>query len=203
MINLYGASGHCKVIIDIIINNNFRIDKIYDDNVNIKQLSNYPVTHTSKIINDISDLFFISIGNNKIRKIISEKYSFKYETLIHGKSIISKSAFIDDGTVVMPGAVVNSDAKIGKHCIINTSSVIEHDCNIHNFVHICPNVSLAGNVFIDEGTQIGIGATIIQGIKIGKWALIGAGSVIINDVPDFAVVVGNPGKIIKFNKKPI
>ena len=57
---------------------------------------------------------------------------------------------------------------------------------------------MAGNVQVGEGTQIGIGASVIQGVKIGKWAMIGAGSVIISDVPDFAVVVGNPGKIIKY-----
>jgi acetyltransferase EpsM len=54
-------------------------------------------------------------------------------------------------------------------------------------------------VFVGEGTQVGIGACVIQGVKIGKWATIGAGAVIINDVPDYAVVVGNPGKVIKFN----
>jgi acetyltransferase EpsM len=51
---------------------------------------------------------------------------------------------------------------------------------------------------VGEGTQVGTGASIIPGVKIGKWASIGAGAVIVEDVPDFAVVVGNPGKIIKY-----
>lgn len=68
---------------------------------------------------------------------------------------------------------------------------------ISDYVHISPNVSLAGNVEVGEGTHIGIGASIIQGIKIVKWCTIGAGAVIIKDVPDCATVVGNPGKIIK------
>jgi acetyltransferase EpsM len=58
--------------------------------------------------------------------------------------------------------------------------------------------ALAGNVTVGEGTQIGINATVKQGITIGKWAIIGAGAVIVKDVPDFAVVVGNPGRIIKY-----
>jgi len=66
-------------------------------------------------------------------------------------------------------------------------------------VHISPNASLAGDVYIGEGTHIGIGAVIIQGLKVGKWVTIGAGAVVINDIPDFAVVVGNPGKIKKYN----
>jgi len=55
-------------------------------------------------------------------------------------------------------------------------------------------------VFIGEGTHVGIGASIIQGIKIGKWATIGAGAVVIRDVPDYAVVVGSPARIIKYKK---
>ena len=97
----------------------------------------------------------------------------------------------------MANAVINPNAKIGKHCIVNTSSVIEHDCIVRDFAHISPGASLAGNVTIEEGAHIGIGASIIQGIKIGQWAIVGAGAVVIKDVPDFATVVGNPTRIIK------
>ena len=101
----------------------------------------------------------------------------------------------------MPQVVVNADVTIGKHCILNSGSIIEHDCVLSDYVHISPNASLAGNVSVGEGTQIGIGASVIQGITIGKWVTIGAGAVIIEDVPDFAVVVGNPGRVIKMNLK--
>jgi sugar O-acyltransferase (sialic acid O-acetyltransferase NeuD family) len=199
MIKLYGASGHCKVIIDIINDMGLTVDQIYDDNPNLNKLLENDVTHSSKIEVNNGDFFIISIGNNKIRKQISEKSHFKYVTAVHSRSIVSKATSIDDGTVVMPGAVINSNSKVGKHCIINTLAVVEHDCTIGNFAHICPNASLAGGVIIGEGSQVGIGATVVQGVTVGKWAMIGAGSVIINDVPDFAVVVGNPGKIIKLD----
>jgi acetyltransferase-like isoleucine patch superfamily enzyme len=52
-------------------------------------------------------------------------------------------------------------------------------------------------VYIGEGAHIGAGSVVIQGIKIGKWSTIGAGTVVIKDVPDYATVVGNPGKTIK------
>jgi acetyltransferase EpsM len=71
---------------------------------------------------------------------------------------------------------------------------------VEDFVHISPNAALAGNVKVGEGTQIGIGACVMQNIRIGKWAIIGAGAVIIRDVPDYAVVVGNPGRVIKRNQ---
>ncbi len=195
---LYGASGHCKVIIDILENNNTTIDTIIDDDATKKSILGYAISNSNQF--DFSNKkVILSIGNNKVRKKLDALLNVTFANAIHPKAIVSKHSKIDIGTVIMAGAIVNSDAKIGKHCIINSAAVIEHDCIIDNFAHISPNASLAGGVFVGEGSQVGIGASVIQGIKIGKWAIIGAGAVIINDIPDYAVVVGNPGKIIKYS----
>lgn len=197
---LYGASGHAKVIIDILQKNNIKVSKIIDDEPKNEDIFNIPVEKGTLTENNENNKVIISIGNNEIRKKISEKYQFDYQTIIHPSAIISKFSRIGNGTVVMANAVVNSDSEIGKHCIINTSAIVEHDCKISDFVHISPNASLAGNVEVGEGAHIGIGSCVIQGVKIGKWATIGAGAVIIRDVPDFATVVGNPGRIIKIKE---
>ena len=197
--NLYGASGHCKVVIDAIQSLNNSIENIFDDNPMHDTILGLPVFKTDlQKLNELKN-FIVTIGNNKVRKQVVQNLKTTFAVVIHSKSIISKTVFVGDGSVVLAGAIINSDAVIKKHCIINTSSVVEHDCIIENYVHVSPNVSIAGGVFIDEGAHIGIGATIIQGIRIGKWATIGAGAVVINDIPDYAVVVGNPAKIIKFN----
>ena len=196
---LYGASGHGKVIAEIAEELNLSIGGFIDGNPEIKMILDYSVVQS--IPDDINQLI-ISIGNNSIRKKIAEQYaSLDFIKLLHPKSIISKRATIGEGTVVMGGATINSEVKIANHCIINTNASIDHDCVIENYVHISPNVALAGNVEVGEGTHIGIGSCVIQGIKIGKWCTIGAGSVIIKDVPDYAVIVGNPGKIIKYNNE--
>lgn len=199
---LFGASGHCKVVIDIIENcRSFNIEAVLDDNPKYDFIFDTLVLNTNDFKFKEDDDLFITIGNNYIRKKISKKYQLKYPVLIHPKSIVASHTFIGDGSVVMAGTVINPDVIVGKHCIINTGAVIEHDCVLKDFVHLSPNVSLAGNVTIDEGSHIGIGSCVIQGVKIGKWTTIGAGSVIIRDVPDYAIVVGNPGKIIKYNKE--
>ena len=95
-----------------------------------------------------------------------ESISATYLTAIHPKSIVSNYAKIGEGSVVMAGAIINSDSVIGKHCIINTGAVIEHDCILEDFVHVSPNASLAGSVLVGEGTHIGIGAIVIQDVKI-------------------------------------
>ncbi|HPQ35960.1 MAG TPA: acetyltransferase [Tenuifilaceae bacterium] len=197
---LYGASGHAKVIIEIAELLGITIHGIFDDNPSIKELFDYKVIGSAKKEEVPSEPVLISIGNNKIRKIISQKFNFNYCTLIHPKSFISKRCIIDEGTVVMGHSIINSDTVIGKHAIINTSASIDHECIIGNFTHISPNVTLSGGIRIGEGTHIGSGAVVAPNIRIGKWVTVGAGAVIIKDIPDYAVVVGNPGRIVKYNE---
>ena len=196
---LFGASGHCKVVIDIIeASKEYKIESVIDHNPKSDFILDIPIVNFDQIINFEEEHFIVSIGDNKKRKRIVELINAIFLTAIHPRSIISKFSEIGEGSVIMAGAVINAGSRIGKHCIVNTAAVVEHDCLIDDFVHISPNASLAGNVKVGEGTQIGIGSTIIQGIIIGKWAVIGAGAVIIENVADYAVVVGVPGKIIKY-----
>jgi len=190
---LYGASGHAKVIIDICKKNNKEIVAIIDDNIEISSLLNQKVIQL-KQLKSIDDKFIISIGNNLTRKKIVNKIQSNFGIAIHPSTSIDKTVTIDVGTVVMAGSVINSSVKIGKHCIINTSSSIDHDCILENFVHISPNATLCGGIQIGEGSHVGAGAVIIPNIKIGKWCVIGAGAVVINDIPDGVTVVGNPAK---------
>lgn len=196
---LYGASGHAKVVFEIAQALKLNIAGIVDDKpVAFSSFFKQEIFLPSHF--DLADgQLLLSIGNNKVRKKLSLKHTLQYITLIHPYAFISPSSKIGKGTVIMAGVIINAESSIGSHCIINTGAIIEHDCIIEDFSHVCPNASLAGNVTVGEGTQIGIGAKVIQGVKIGKWAIIGAGAVVINDVPDYATVVGNPGKIIKTN----
>lgn len=192
-INLFGASGHAKVIKDIIEAQGDCVGCLYDDAPHCANIHGKSVYKTPKT--EVVGLLIISIGNNRIRKLISERYSVDYAIAIHPGAIISPSASIGNGSVVMQGAIVQSDVRIGKHCIINTGSSIDHECMIDDFVHISPHATLCGNVHVGEGSWIGAGTTIISGISIGKWSTIGAGSVVVRDIPDGSIAYGNPCKI--------
>jgi sugar O-acyltransferase (sialic acid O-acetyltransferase NeuD family) len=194
---LIGASGHGKVVADIALSNGYSIS-FWDDN-QLAILPKFSIYKRNLFLNQNTQLI-ISIGDNAIRKKISQEYApDSFINLFHNKSIINEDCIFGIGNVVVSGVCINSSVTIGNHCILNTSCVIEHDCILENFVHISPNATLAGNVFVGEGTHVGIGASIIPGVKIGKWVIIGAGTIILNDVPDYAVIVGNPGKIIRYN----
>lgn len=194
---LFGASGHGKVVKEIAMRNHKEVIAFFDEAPKPPFLQNVPVLPIKEIEKYLSTPFIISIGNNRIRKKVSNTIKCLFETLVHESAIISSSAKIEEGTVVMARAIINAAVQIGKHVIINTNAIVEHDCKIADYVHISPNATLTGNVTIKEGTHIGAGAVIIPNITIGKWVTVGAGAVIIKDVPDYAVVVGNPGRIVK------
>lgn len=190
---LFGASGHAKVIIDILKATDTEIDGLVDDNPDINALLGYPVFHNRT---DISPVI-VSIGINTTRRKVVGKLTGIFGKAVHPLAVISDTVTIGEGTVVMQGVIIQSDAKIGKHCIVNTGASVDHECVIEDFVHISPHATLCGNVRVGEGTWIGAGTTIIPGVKIGKWCVIGAGSVVTKDIPDNVLAVGNRCKVIK------
>jgi acetyltransferase EpsM len=195
---LFGASGHAKVIIDILLSKGVQVKGFYDEDESKKELWGIPVIGKTKEFSDPVVEAIVSIGENATRKKVVENLgSAEFGTAIHNKSNIGSHVEIGKGTVVMAGAIINADTKIGEHVIINTSASVDHDCLVEDFAHIAPNASLCGGVEIGEGTLIGAGSTVIPLTKIGKWCTIGAGAVVVEDIPDRSVVVGNPARIIK------
>lgn len=199
---VFGASGHGKVVVSLLLDAQVEIEAVLDDHPAADYLLGVPVLPASTYHPAENDHFIVAIGNNRIRKKVVESHSFSFSIAASPTASISKFAVIGEGSVLMPQAVVNAGAVVGQHCIVNSGAVVEHDCRLDDFVHISPNASLAGHVRVGEGTQIGIGACVIQSVTIGKWVTVGAGAVILKDIPDYAVVVGNPGKIIRYHAAP-
>ncbi len=193
---LFGASGHAKVIVDILASQGVKVKAFYDEDETKKYLWNIPVV--GKIADYVADgtECIVSIGINQTRKKVVELISANFGKAIHATAVLGSNTTIGAGTVLMPRTIINADSTVGRHVIVNTASSIDHDCKIDDYVHVAPNVGICGGVTIGEGTLVGAGATVIPLITIGKWCVIGAGAVVTRDIPDYAVVVGNPAKII-------
>jgi acetyltransferase EpsM len=201
-----GEGGHSKVIMELIRSQEkYKIKAILDDKYTELTLSNGvywgPISAAHRLLNQMNSLkFVVAIGNNKIRKSIVLKLGLPLDnfiTLIHKTAVISSSASIGQGTVIMAHTTINADANVGNHTIINTGAIIEHDNSIGDYVHVAPKATLTGSISVKEGTMIGAGATIIPGIKIGEWTIIGAGATVISDIPANSTAVGTPAKITK------
>lgn len=197
---LYGASGHAKVICSALESINENIIGIFDDNPSVEHLHGYKVVTGYDKDYQIDDQIIIAVGDNLLRKKLSLIVEHTFGKCVALSASCDKTVFVGKGSVLLHQVVVQRDTTIGNHCIINTSSSIDHDCMIEDFVHVSPGASICGGVTVGEGSHIGAGVTIIPNIRIGKWCVIGAGSVVIKDIPDHAMVVGVPGKIIKMLK---
>ena len=200
---IIGAGGHAKVIADIIYKSGDNLIGFLDDNLANKGKEIYlgkKVLGTTKDIENYNkNYFIIGIGNNSIRKKINNENNLKLYTAIHPSAIIAEDVKIGTGSVIMAGVVINPGTVIGKNCIINTCSSLDHDNLLEDYVHISPGAHLAGTVSVKEGTWICTGATIINNITIAQNNIIGAGSVVIKDInEENGTYVGVPVK--KVNK---
>lgn len=197
---IFGASGHAKVIIDILERmKGLRLAFVVDDSaVRGAKLCGYPViggrdallASRRKVRAGI-----VAIGDNGARARVAAwlaEHGFGAASAIHPVATIARGVEIGKGTAVMAGTVINSGTRIGSHVIINTGASVDHDCAIGDFAHVAPGCHLCGGVKVGASALLGVGTAVIPGITIGTHAVIGAGSTVLQDVPDGARVAGSP-----------
>ena len=147
----------------------------------------------------------VAIGSPSGRRTVVHslsRFNVSFPALIHPSVIMSGSVVVSEGVIMAAGSVLTVEIKIGAHVHIDTSCTIGHETVIGSYVRLNPSSSVAGNVILKDFSYVGSNATIIQGLTIGCNTTIGAGSVVIDDLPDNVVAVGNPARIIHPNKQP-
>ena len=198
---IIGAGGHAKVIADIIEKLGDEIIGFLDDKIE----KNTIIIKDYKVIGDLNNRFTLAIansdyefitaiGDNKKREEISKSPNLKFYTAIHPSAQIGLDVKIEEGTAIMANVCINSSARIGKHCIINTGAIIEHDNIIENYVHISPNATLGGTVKVGKLTHIGIGATVKNNVTICKNCIVGAGAVVVKNIEKEGTYIGVPAR---------
>jgi sugar O-acyltransferase (sialic acid O-acetyltransferase NeuD family) len=120
--------------------------------------------------------------------------------LIHPAASVGRRVQIGPGSIVAQGAVLTTDISVGRLVIVNVGATLAHDDELGDFVTLAPGVHIAGAVNLREGVDFGIGSTVIQGLTVGRWSIVGAGAAVVADVPANVTVAGVPARII--NEQP-
>lgn len=145
--------------------------------------------------------FVLAIGNpyGHVRRALHGKLvaaGLTPVSFVDPTALVCSSARLGAGLQVMPLAIVHSDAEVREQCLVNTRSLVEHDCVLEAGVEIGPGAVLCGRVRVGENTWVGAGATVRPRVTIGKNTIIGAGAVVVSDIPEGVIAVGVPAKPI-------
>ena len=202
---VYGASGHGKVVGDILFAcRNSAFVGFIDDRADLRdaRVLGLPVfgdgQWLQKQTSHTSVGVVLGVGDNFVRRSLAEKcisWGTELITLVHPRASVSNSARLGRGTVVMAQAAINADAKIGTGAIVNTSAVVEHDVEIGDFANVSPNAVMGGASRLGDLSHLCIGASAIPCVSIGANTVVGAGSVVVRDIPDGVVAFGVPARV--------
>ncbi|BAL22593.1 acetyltransferase [Azoarcus sp. KH32C] len=196
-----GAGGHAKVVIELLVAGGHVVDYCVagpgspDRCLGIEVLSGDH--HLHELFANGWRSVFPAIGANHLRERVAgqaREIGFKLVSAISPFAIVSPSATLGNGIAIMGGAVINAEARIDDLAIINTGATVDHDCHIGTCAHIAPQCALAGNVEVGPRAFLGAGTVVIPGITIGTGSTIGAGSVVVRDIPSSIMALGHPAK---------
>ena len=196
---ILGAGGHGRVVADAAILAGWNTISFFDDVVPVgsRTLDWTVVGNTEELVKELTtfDGVIVAVGNNKKRIEKSHllgKYGANLISVVDPSAQVSRHSSIGIGTVVLSNAVIEAGVSIGNCCIINTAATISHDCQISGGVHVSPGAHLSGEIVVGRFTWIGTGASLRNNIIIGENVTVGVGSVVVKNIPDDAVVYGNP-----------
>ena len=206
---IIGSSGHAKVIIDIVQQEGkFNVAGLLDRfrNVGEKTLG-YPVLGKEE---DLPELIkthtlkgaIVAIGDNFVRSKVAARIKeispdLPFVSAVHPKASIAMEVSIGEGTVVMAGVSINPCSSVGRFCILNTNSSLDHDSILEDFASLAPGAATGGNCRIGQYSAVSIGAVLIHGIHVGEHTVIGAGSLVMKSIDSFVVAYGTPARAIR------
>ncbi|VWB45755.1 acetyltransferase [Burkholderia lata] len=198
-----GGGGHAKVVIEILRSTGYDVSYCIAASDDVPYCVGVPVLcgdhHLSRLLDAGHSKLFPGIGSNAVRGRAAEqalKLGYELVNAVSPMASISPSSIIGKGVAIMGGVIVNAESRIEDLAIINTGATVDHDCHVGFSAHVAPQCALAGNVKVGDFAFLGIGTKVIPEIVIGENALVGAGSIIIRDVPPSSKVINRMHQIV-------
>lgn len=201
---IVGAGGHSKVVTDMLLECEEYEIMGYVDYDFCKEYRGIKVIGTDedleKIYEEGSRYVFVALGDNKIRKKVQKlcmDLGYEVVNIVSKNAHLSPTVQMGKGNAVMPGAILHADVVLGDGCIINTNASVDHDGKVGDYTHVAPGTAISGFVSIGTECLLGTGCRVIDKVNIGNNVVVGAGGVIIRDIPDNSKVAGVPVKDIR------
>jgi sugar O-acyltransferase (sialic acid O-acetyltransferase NeuD family) len=208
-----GAGGHARSVLDVIRSEGrYQVAGLIDGS----KPKATPILG-SQVLGQESDLSLIcleqgtrrgivAIGDNWQRRAVMERLrallpAFEFVSPVHPSATVAGDVAIGPGTVIMPGAVIGSGSRIGEGCIVNTLSCLDHDGLMEDYASLAPGAVTGGRVHLGTCAAVGLGARVVHNLAIGAHAVVGAGALVIEDVPPEVVAFGAPAQVIRRRSK--
>ena len=199
---IWGGGSCLRLVLPYLSRINRKPDYIFEDGVVPAPIHNLMPEENLKLAAAAAsaDAYVICIGGNhgyrrfELSNLFENVYKLKPLQLVHPTAYICPTATLSSPVMVMPMVVIHSYASVGRDCMLNTNSVIEHECKIGDGVHVMGSAVLAGRVTVEDYSTIGTNATVLPDLKVGKNAYVGAGAVVTKDVSAGETVVGVPAR---------
>lgn len=118
----------------------------------------------------------------------------RFATVVHPSAVISPSARIGRGTVILGNCTICANVGIGHHVMMLPNCVVGHDSVVEDFVTFAAGVTVSGSVRIGRASYLGAGSTLRDRISVGEGALLGMGAALVSDAPPGAVMAGVPAR---------
>jgi UDP-perosamine 4-acetyltransferase len=205
-----GAGGHAKVCIELLRAMGEDVAFCIGANDARGDCLGVPILAGDDRVSDLRtdgfDRAFVAVGDNRVRRKLGAAVvtaGYRLVNAVSPTAVVSPSARLGVGIAIMGGAVINAESTIGDLVIINTGATVDHDCSIGEAAHIAPQSALAGNVRVGACSFLGIGTTVVPGCDIGEEVVVGAGGVVISDVPDGVTAVGVPVRVLEREREEL
>jgi sugar O-acyltransferase (sialic acid O-acetyltransferase NeuD family) len=203
---IFGAGGYGRCVADTARLAGFEVAAFVDIAAR-EPMFGAPVLSEAEVFasSDLPRAGVVALGDNALRERTVEAIrkqwpDFRFVTVVHPRACVADSAVIEEGGVVLAGAVINPAAVLGAHASIYTNAIVEHDAVLDAYVTLAPGAVTAGTTRIGRRSFVGLNACISHGVTVGDDVVIGAASAVIKPLAALSVAVGAPARVVRERK---